>query len=517
MWRTLGIVLAFLAVAWLEFEVFPGHTYLASSSQLYVPMLRHLDTPGFLSRDLVATHPNLTYTVYDEATLFLHGALRMDFHAALVAQQAVCRVAALLGIFLLARATGLKSFQALAVSAFINLGTFLPGPDIWLIDREPVPRAFAFGLVLLAMGNLAREKPLLAALFGGLALLYDPAVTAPFWVTVLVALVFDKQMRRLVKPMLPILLVFILMLANLAQLQQGTPDSQPFFSRFSREVDKLEQLRTPEIWVGLWPRGATYFYLAIFVIGVWATTRIWSLLNRQLRWIFVLIPSMALGAVPFSDVLLERYRWSAILRLQPAQTLVYLFVLGWLVCAIAGAQAIKQRARAEAVIWCALCLSALGLNIGNVRKQRADPSLQELAAWAENNTWGSSMFLFPDAGRDRNPGVFRAESRRSLWVDWESGRLMNYYTNLAGEWWTRWMNTIETPLSGNRLEQMLSLPIDYYVFKRGDVVGANTLNGWLSAKPVFTNHEFVVYEASALRMLPGHLTLTSRRKISYVN
>jgi hypothetical protein len=512
MWRALGVFLGFLAIAWVEFEVFPGHTYLASSSQLYVPMLRHLDTPGYLSRDLVATHPNLTYTVYDEVTLFLHGALQMDFHAALVAQQAACRVAALLGVFLLARAAGLKPWLALVTAALINVGTFLPGPEVWLIDREPVPRAFAFGLVLLGMGNLAREKPLLTALFGGLALLYDPAISSPFWITVLLAFLVDKQMRRLVKPMLPILLVFILMLANLAQLQQGTPDSQAFFSRFSGDVDRLEKLRTPEIWLGLWPRGAIYLYLAVFVISVWATTRIWPLLNRQLRWICVVIPAMSLAALPSSDLLLQHYRWSAILRLQPAQALVYLFILAWLVCAVAAARAIKQRALQEALIWSALCASALALNIGKLQKQRTEPALQELAAWAENNTWGSSMFLFPDAGHERYPGAFRAESRRSVWVDWESGRLMNYYTAITGEWWTRWTQTVQTPLSGKHLEQMLSLPIDYYVFKRNKIIGASTVSGTLSASPIFSNSEFAVYEASALRMLPGHLTLTSGKK-----
>ncbi len=517
MWRALAVFLGFLAVAWLEFEVFPGHTYLASSSQLYVPMIQHLATPGYLSRDLVATHPNLTYTVYDELTLFLHAAGRMDFREALAAQQAACRLAGLLGIFLLARSAGLKPFFALATTALLNLGTFLPGPDIWLIDREPVPRAFAFGLIFLAMGCLAREKPLLAALFGGLALLYDPAISGPFWLTVLIAFIADRQMRRLVKPMLPVLLVFILMLANLAQLQPGTPDSQPFFSQFSRQVGALEKLRTPELWISLWPRGAVYLSVAIFVIGVWATARIWLLLNRQLRWMLVLIPLMALGTLPFSRILLQHYRWSAILRLQPAQTLVYLFALSWLVCAAAAVQAIKQRSQTEALIWCVLCILALSFNIGRLQKQRADPELQELAAWAENSTWGSSMFLFPDAGRDRYPGVFRAESRRSLWVDWESGRLMNYYTATAGEWWMRWKNTMQTPLSGDHLQQMLSLPIDYYVFNRRNVVGASTESGWLRAKPVFSNSEFVVYDASALRILPGHLTLTSRANISYVN
>ena len=53
-------------------EIFPGHTYLHSATQIYLPMLERMDSPGYLSRDLVATNPNVSYTIYDEVTLFLH-------------------------------------------------------------------------------------------------------------------------------------------------------------------------------------------------------------------------------------------------------------------------------------------------------------------------------------------------------------------------------------------------------------------------------------------------------------
>lgn len=89
---------------------------------------------------------------------------------------------------------------------------------------------------------------------------------------------------------------------------------------------------------------------------------------------------------------------------------------------------------------------------------------------------------------------------------------MNYYTELAGDWWTRWRTTVQTPLSGDHLERMLALPIDYYVFKRGNIVGTSTVDGRLSAKPAFSNSEFTVYDANSLRILPGRLTLTSRTR-----
>src|ERR1700761_4555745 len=97
--RAFLLLLCTAAITWLEFQVFPGHTYLKGDTQLLLPILERLDSPGFLSRDLVATHPHLTYTIYDEATLFLHEAGRLDFKTALTAQQLLYRFAAVLGVF----------------------------------------------------------------------------------------------------------------------------------------------------------------------------------------------------------------------------------------------------------------------------------------------------------------------------------------------------------------------------------------------------------------------------------
>jgi hypothetical protein len=123
--------------------------------------------------------------------------------------------------------------------------------------------------------------------------------------------------------------------------------------------------------------------------------------------------------------------------------------------------------------------------------------IAEIAEWAENNTWGSSMFLFPDAGRDLYPGIFRAESRRAVWVDWNSGSLANYFESFANEWWERWQQTMEGSFSAARLQEMLSLPVDYYVLKRA--------NHLADVRPVFRNREFVVYDARDLRNSPAPL------------
>ena len=87
--RALLLCLGIVSVTCLEFEIFPGHTYLQSDTQIYVPMLERLDAPGYLSRDLVATHPVLTYTIYDEVTLFLDSVTGLNLKGALITQQLV--------------------------------------------------------------------------------------------------------------------------------------------------------------------------------------------------------------------------------------------------------------------------------------------------------------------------------------------------------------------------------------------------------------------------------------------
>jgi hypothetical protein len=115
----------------------------------------------------------------------------------------------------------------------------------------------------------------------------------------------------------------------------------------------------------------------------------------------------------------------------------------------------------------------------------------ELATWAEQNTWGGSLFLFPDAGRELYPGVFRARSRRALWVDWKSGMLAASFQPVALEWFDRWQGSMEGGFSRKRLESLLPLPIDYYVVK-----SAHRLPGMRTA---FRNQEFYVYDAQDLK------------------
>lgn len=507
MWRAPAVFIGLVVIAWLEFAYFPGHTYLLSSSQLYVAALEHLIAPGYLLRDFVAIHPDFALTVYDELTLLLHSTGHLSICHALLLEQFLSRAAALFGIYLLNRTAGLRSSRALVLVALINLGTFLPGPNIWLFEPEPVPRGLALGPALLGLGFIAQGKPLVAGLAGGYALLLDPVLAAPFWLVLAFAFAFDRKMRVLLRPAAPVLLVFALLLANLAQLQQGIPESQPFFSRISQTLASIEQFRTPELWVTLWPAKFIYLYLALLISGIWAVTRIWPAINRQLRWILLVLPLIGFLTVPASALLLDHYRWSAILRFAPMELLVYTVVPVWLAWGIAAARAFERNLPREAAAWFALTISLFLFAIGHSYRKSAEPDTSKLARWAETKTWGSSMFAFPDAGRASYPGRFRAQSRRALWVDWQGGKQVNYETALAPEWQRRWNSVMRGPLSTARLQDTLSLPVDYLVFDRKRVIKAVTNDETRIVPAVFMDDHFAVYEASTLRLLPGKLIL----------
>ncbi len=496
--RALLFALAVAAITYGEFEIFPGHTYLKGSTQLYVPMLERLDTPGYLSRDLVATHPNLSYTIYDEVTLFLHEAGRLDFRAALRIQQIVFRAAAIVGIYLLVCAAGLNGTWALLIAAVLNLGTVLPGPSVQLVAPEPVPANFAFALSLLAMGCLAGEKPLLCGLAGGLAFLYDPTVAAVFWIVMLIAFITDGSLRRLIRPALTIFLVFVLLLANLAQLQPGITDLEPLFSRIPPDIAAILQTRTRYVWVTLWAGREIWIYLAILICGLWAVARIWPTLNRQLRWLLLTPSLLGILSVPISALLLARFGWWLFPQLQPARALLFTVEFSILACGIAGVQALQWRRKAETLAWFLFIFAVLAMPRMTAPPQGLShrEAITDLARWAEANTWGSSMFLFPDAGRDLYPGVFRAESRRALWVDWMSGAQGDYSGSVARTWEERWKRDMQGGFSAQRLQNLLPLAIDYYVLKQS--------NRLPRIKPVFANAEFVVYDSRDLFNDPGH-------------
>jgi len=492
--RGLLILLGLLAVAWFEFQVYPGHSYLRGETQLLVPMLERLDTPGFLSRDLVASNPNFAYTIYDEITQSLHVAAHASFERALLWQQIFFRLAAVIGVFMLARALKVAPFGALLISAAVNAITHLAAPEAFVTNPEATPGAFAVALVLLAAGFMVNHMPLLGGLAAGLALVYDPVTAAAFWLVLAVAWLFDKSQRRLLRPAWLALVIFSLILGNLVQLQSGLGTGQAITARMSEAMVRLTQIRTPWVWVTHWMWHGILSYKFLLVAGLWALARIWKHADRITKWITLGLAASGSVSVAISAILLlEHAQFAA--EMTPSRNLAFTVALAVLLCAAASWHAAQKRKWAESLPWLALVIAAvlnaqvLDLLHGKldvVRRSPESESVRALAQWAAQDTWGSSLFQFPDAGKGDDPGIFRALSKRALWADWRSGEIADYSDPAGQEWWARWQADMNLP-------SMLRLPIDYYVLDR-----AHELTG---IKPVYENPRYAVYDAQDLREL----------------
>jgi hypothetical protein len=123
-------------------------------------------------------------------------------------------------------------------------------------------------------------------------------------------------------------------------------------------------------------------------------------------------------------------------------------------------------------------------NVVSYREART-PELMELCGWARQETPKDAMFLFPDAGRSPEPGIFRATALRAVYVDWKAGGQINFFPKLGFEWWERWQRTMASPFRPEKLPVFASLGIDYIVLP-----AKNRLEG---TDPVFANRALAVY------------------------
>src|SRR4051812_17074143 len=118
LWSALAIALLTAVSFWW----FPGHTILQSDTQIYIPILQHLQNPAVLSKDAMAVRPHVAFTIFDEVALALRGATRLGFEQVLLAQQLILRGLAIFGLYLVARGAGLSALLSLTVAALVSLG-----------------------------------------------------------------------------------------------------------------------------------------------------------------------------------------------------------------------------------------------------------------------------------------------------------------------------------------------------------------------------------------------------------
>ncbi len=481
--------------------VHPGATYLHSDTQIYLPILERLWDPGVLSRDLVAERPHVSFTIYDEVALALRRLTGGSFETVLVAQQALFRALGILGVWLAAAALGLSGRMAVLVAAVFSLGATIFGPAVLSIEYEPVPRGFAVPLLLLAMGLAAHGRDILAGVAASLAFLYHPPSVVTFWAVYFLLTLWPSKpqvMSRRILGLAPIL-AGVVVLMVFSRLQPGVVEPQPFFGRIGDDLERLQRLRTSYNWVSTWIGEWGPHYLVLSLASLLAYRRVRDAAPQDLRFFLAGLPLLGLASVAASYLLLERLKWVVAPQLQPARALVFVTIIAAVLAAVAGVRAASFRAatlrercfawsqaflwfalayaipvqtgprweprqlvlvalfaalaavaawaearhlRWSAVPWVAAVVLPFLLMPGAARTPR-NPELDDLARWARQATPRNAVFLFPDARKSLEPGVFRARALRPIYVDWKSGGQVNFLPRFAFQWWERWRRTGE--------------------------------------------------------------------------
>ncbi len=559
-----------VALALLSYFQYPGHIYLQSDTQIYVPLFERFRDPGLLGRDPMATRAHTAFTLYDEWVRMTARAMGGNFEGALGILHILIRVALLAGIFLIARAMGVSEALAVACAGIYALGGLVAGPSVLLVEYEPVPRAFALGPVLLGLGLAAHGRYLAAGMAGAAGFLLHPTTSGPYW-AVYAALLFvpdePEEMKKRLWGLAP-LGVAMVGLKLAAGWQPGVTERQAFLSRIDGPWEELIRMRAAYVWVSLWPPLYFWQYGAMLALAGAAYLRLRQFMQPVLRFFLVGLCGLGLLSLPVSYVLLEKLKWGMLPQVQPLRTILFLelfalvasvvmafelackegrllgavwwaaaglavgiqprlllvlapLALGWLgappwkwggaVMAavmlgtqplgrgllvaqglgalLAGAAWLSQRRRWGMAAVMAVVVAAFFVVPGGTRwhwsGQAANPELEELARWARGATDKDAVFLFADAGKSLEPGVFRATSARALYVDWKGGGQINFFREFAGEWWGRWQAALAAPYGEGRWEEYRRLGIDYLVLGVKNRAGGRMV--------AFENSKYVVY------------------------
>jgi hypothetical protein len=527
-------ILALAALTWFEF---PGHTWLQQDTQIYVPILEHLRDPAVLRRDMLVERPHVSFTMYDEAARALARVTGLGFREVLEGEQISTRALGIWGLYLMAAALGLSAPASLLVAGILSLGATIAGPAVLLFEIEPDPRGLAVPLLFLAIGLAAHGWDLAAGIAGSLAFLMHPPTVIPFWCVYLVIAVVRRRFRAFVP-----LAVACIVLAIAARYQEGASEAQLFFSRIAPSLESLQRMRAPYAWISEWWRDWLPHYLVLYAASLLAYARLRKRTPPDLRYFLIGLPLMGILSVPVSYILLEKMKWVLLPQLQPMRALLFVTVIAEFSAAAAGILAAQSRRYLEAFAWFALlylvplntsvtimpswnralaaALLAAGATLAAFAEARKfrwsaaalagvaiggfflvptlgavrthpplhTPELAQLSAWARASTPRDAVFLFADADRQLQPGIFRSQALRAVYVDWKGGGQVNYLTDLGVEWWTRWQRVLAAPFDPRDVARYRPLGIDYIVL--------SPRNRLPDAAPVFENMGYLVYALS---------------------
>jgi hypothetical protein len=480
-------VLAIAALALLTFFQFPGHTWLQQDSQIYAPLLEHQRDPSVLRNDILVKQSLLSYTLYDETAQALRHVTGLGFREVLAFEQVLARALGIWGLCLMAEALGLSMAPALLVAAICSLGATIAGPTVLSIEYEPTPRAFAVPLLICAVGLAARRRYLGAGIAAAGAFLYHAPTTLPF-------------------------LGFAPLLAVPA-----------FSAHLTPLQEQIQRIRASYVWISTWPLAVIVHHLIVFAILLMAFLRLRREIPPALRILVLGLGILGVASMPISWLLLEHWRWALVPQLQPMRALLFVSLMMQFLTAAAG---VKARHPFEAIAWFALAylipLQPLAWNrvvlvvalaaltalvvwrtprfapvpallaffaipmLGGVVNypHLHTPELAQLSTWARASTPQDAVFLFPDAAHGLDPGIFRAEALRAVYVDWKSGGQVNYLQEFGDEWWLRWQQTMAHRFTPADMAKYEGLGIGYVVLQ-----GKNRL----PQPPLFENAKYAAY------------------------
>jgi hypothetical protein len=339
----------------LSFYQFPGHTWLQQDSQIYVPILEHLRDPTMLANDILVERPHVTFTLYDEIALGLRRATGLGFREILEGQQFVTRALGIWGFYLLATAAGLETAAALLVTAILSLGAMIAGPQVLIFEFEPVPRAFAVPLLVLATGLAVHRRFLAAGIAGSVAFLIHPPTVFPFWAVY--GCYAAREFWRKRDPGEPSLQAFVPLVAAAAILfaaarwQSGESEAQDFFTRVTPLMEKLQRMRTPYVWISTWWKDGLAQYLLVCALATGATVRIRQRMKPELRFFLAGLVTVGVLSMPLSWLLLEEAKWALMPQLQPLRALLFVTLCAIFAAACAGCVAAENRRYLEAFAW----------------------------------------------------------------------------------------------------------------------------------------------------------------------
>jgi len=521
-----GIVLL-TALTWFEF---PGHTWLVQDTQIYAPILEHLRDPSVLRRDMLVDSPQVSFTLYDEIARGLRGATGSGFREVLEGQQAVTRALGIWGLYLMATALGLSASASLLVAGIISLGATIGGPAVLSFEIEPDPRGLAVPLLFLAVGLVAHGWDFAAGVTAAVAFLLHPPTVYPFWAVYLCLALWRHRMTAFV----PLLCAGIVLWIA-ARQQEGITGVQVLFSRLSPGIESLQRMRAPYSWISEWWRDWLPHYLVLYAASLLACLRLRRRVPHDLRFFLLGLPLVGMLSVPVSWLLLERIKWALMPQFQPMRALLFVTVIAQFSAGAVGILAAQSRRYLEAVAWLALVyLIPVNANvIGMLSWRRAllvailagaacltarefrwnvlamagvsvaaffllptlgavptyprlhTPELAQLSAWARASTAPDAVFLFADAGKHLEPGIFRTDAERAIYVDWKGGGQVNYLAGPALEWWSRWQKVLAKPYEPNAVVDYRFLGVDYIVLSPRHRLAGRT--------PAFENSRYVAY------------------------